>query len=492
MPEKLVEVIDNLGAPRVAVVGGFMVDRYVWGAVDRISPEAPVPVLKVTEEEDRLGGAGRVLHDIAALGAKVDAIGVVGDDSPGHFFVNRLESLGIGTSGLIVDRNRRTTLKMRLMARAQHAYRVDYDTDVGYSSLVEKRFLNKVVKKLAHLDALLISDYSRQLPSDRLIQRIINAAGRAGVPVLVDPARGADYSRYRNATVITPNRYEAAEAVAANLETLHDVEKAARRLVRSHGLQAAVITLDKDGLMVFSRRGKPVHVPTRPRAVYDVTGAGDVVLAVLGLVVAAGHDVVTAARIANAAAGIEVEKMGAVPVTLNELRLGMADLQQLAATKLKRVNELVPILNEHRARKEKVVLTNGCFDLIHAGHIAYMNFARAQGDVLVVGLNSDRSVRAIKGRGRPIQGEIERAMVLASLAHVDYVVIFSENSVLNLIKTLQPDVLVKGADYRERDVVGAGFVKGRGGKVVLAPYVNGMSTTDVIGKVLDRYGNKKG
>ena len=487
----MLENVTKLGCPRIMVIGGFMVDRYVWGDVERISPEAPVPVLKVTREEDRLGGAGRVLHALATLGAKPEAVGVLGADRPGDFFASFLRDLGVGTKGLTITPKRRTTLKARLMTRAGHAYRVDYETNAPYGDRIENRMIGYVERSLRRLDALLISDYHNALPSDGAITAIIKAARRAKVPVLVDPARCADYQRYRGATVLTPNRLEAGQATGTRLRDIKSVEKAAELLVKNCAIQAVAITLDKDGILVKKRRGAAVHIPTRPRAVYDVTGAGDQVLSVMGMALGAGMDVVDGARLANAAAGVEVEKMGAVPVTLNELKKEFADTQHISLTKVKTLDELAPIIEEQRRRGMKIAFTNGCFDLIHAGHISFLRFARGQGDLLVVGVNADSSVRAYKGPDRPIQGEKERAMILASLSDVDYVVIFSEKKPLRLLRKLKPDCLIKGSDWRGRGgIVGADIVESYGGKAIFAPIVKGLSTTNVIGKVLDKYGSR--
>jgi D-beta-D-heptose 7-phosphate kinase/D-beta-D-heptose 1-phosphate adenosyltransferase len=488
--DKLLKILDNLGTPSLLVVGGFMVDRYVWGDVERISPEAPVPVLRVKREEDRLGGAGRVLHDLATLHARTHAVGVVGNDASGKYFRGALKRLKIDCDGLVSQDGHPTTLKVRLVARVQHVYRVDYQSDGPYSATVEERLLRHVERKLPLVKAVLISDYHSCLPATRTIQEMLRLARKAGVPALVDPARGADYRRYRRASVITPNRSEAASASGIAIHGLADAKAAARKLLCQLELDAVVVTLDKDGLLVVPRKGDPEHLPTRPRAVYDVTGAGDMVLALLGLAMAGGAGLREAAALANVAAGIEVEKMGAVPVTLNEIRSELADPEQAAVSKIKTPQEMIPILDEHRRRGETIAFTNGCFDLIHAGHISYLRFSRAQGDLLVAGLNSDRSVRALKGKDRPIQSQKERALILASLADVSYVVIFDEKTPLRLIKRLKPDVLIKGADWRDKGVVGAEFVEERGGKVVFAPYLDGLSTTDMIGRVLEKYGSK--
>jgi len=488
----MIEIIEKLGRPNIIVVGGFMVDRYVWGEVNRISPEAPVPILRVNSEEDRPGGAGRVLHALSTLGAKGEAIGILGDDDPGRYFTSFLKTIGVGVKGLIVAKNRRTPLKMRLMTQVQHAYRVDYDTNEAYDEKHEKQMIAYAERAIKKADALLISDYNKALPSKNALLAIIGLARKAKVPVLVDPARDADYGRYRGATVITPNRLEAGNATGIKLDNLKIVGKAAGRIIKDFGIRNAVITLDKDGILVMKKNGAAVHVPTRPRAVYDVTGAGDEVLSVMGMAIAAGNSVINAARLANAAAGIEVEKMGAVPVTLNELKMEIADTQQISVTKLKTLEELAPIIEEQRRRGLKIVFTNGCFDLIHAGHISFLRFARSHGDVLVVGLNSDASVRAIKGENRPIQNEKERAMILASLSDISNVIIFNEKKPIRLIRKIKPDVLVKGSDWQGRGgIVGAEIVESYGGKAIFAPIVQGLSTTNVIDKVLGNYANKK-
>ena len=483
MPEKLVEILEKLGRPRVLVVGDVILDRYVWGAVDRISPEAPIPVLAVTKEDTSLGGAASVVQDLVALGVRVTCAGVVGDDAAGATFRRLLRGAGVSDAGIISCPGRQTTTKTRVIAHKQQMLRVDREDTGALSAGVVAKVAAFVAGHLRTAQAVIISDYGKGLVTRPLVARIAAAAKRASVPVVADTAKQADFSKYRGVAAITPNRSESELATGMKIPTVDAARPAAAKLLRELECDAVLMTLDKDGIAVLDRRGRFTHVPTRPRTVFDVTGAGDMVISVVAAVVAAGGGWVDAARLANVAAGIEVQRIGCQPIPKDEILRAIRREHALASDKMKSPRELLSVLAEHRRRRERVVFTNGCFDLLHLGHAKYLEFARGLGDVLVVGLNSDRSVRRIKGPDRPVVGENERAQMLAALGDVSWVVLFDEDTPDALIRAVRPDVLVKGEDWRHKGVVGREFVESYGGEVILAPLVKGKSTTNIIERI---------
>jgi len=485
MPEQLVHILESLGRPRILVVGDMMLDRYVWGDVDRISPEAPIQVLNVTNEESKLGGAASVVNNLFVLGAEVLSCGVVGDDPPGGAFRRMLREMGLDDSGIFVLPGRKTTVKTRMIAHKQQVLRVDHEDTEELPEKTVAKVAAFVEKHVRGTDLIILSDYGKGLVTAGLVARIARAAKGAHVRVLADTAKQPDFSRYRGLTAITPNRSESELATGLRISTIDEARAAARKLLADLELDAVVMTLDRDGIALLERPGKFTHVPTRPRAVYDVTGAGDMVISVLGMVLSAGHGYVEAAKLANVAAGIEVMRVGVQPLSRDEIIRAIRHEHAIAADKMKTREELLGILDEHRRRRERIVFTNGCFDILHLGHAKYLEFARGLGDVLVVGVNSDRSVRKIKGPYRPICPENERAQMLAALGDVSYVVLFDEPTPETLIRQVRPDVLVKGEDWKEKGVVGSEFVKSSGGEVVLAPLVKGKSTTDIIRRVLE-------
>jgi len=487
MPEKLLETIRNLGRPRIVVVGDFMLDCYVYGDALRISPEAPVPVLKVTQTEYSCGGAGSVAVDLAALGSRAFCIGLVGDDRNGEILREKLRLAGVELGGLLTVEDRPTTSKQRVVGLAQHRHRqqlmrIDEESSQPITQQQRATLLETYRRELASAKLVCLQDYNKGLLSAGLCREMIGLARKAEKKVLVDPCLSSDYSKYRGATLITPNRREAAAAVGGVLENEQDCARAAERLYDGLGLEAVVITLDREGAYLQTA-SEHAMVPTRPRSVYDVTGAGDMVLAMLAVALAAGDDYVTAVRLANIAGGIEVEKFGAAAVSVEEIANEIVHEHRQANCKVRSVDSLAGQLERCRNDKQTVVFTNGCFDVLHRGHIEFLRFCKGQGDLLVVGLNSDGSVKMIKGQGRPINNASDRAAVLAGLESVDYVTFFEQPDPLELIKKLRPDVLVKGQDWAERGVVGREFVQSYGGRVVLAPLVEGKSSTATINKI---------
>jgi D-beta-D-heptose 7-phosphate kinase / D-beta-D-heptose 1-phosphate adenosyltransferase len=483
---ELIELVQRLGQPRVLVIGDLMLDRYVWGDAERISQEAPVILLHADHREERLGGASSVATLLRALGARVSLAGVVGADADGARLRRMLLDLGVDDEAVLNDPDRPTTVKERYIGRAQHRHpqqmiRVDYETRALLSGPRESELLQALTRQLRRVDVVLISDYDKGVCCPGLLAAVIAAARGVGLRVVADPIRGGDYRKYHGCSAVTPNRLEAGLATGVAIATSAEALTAADKLREQLDLEAAVVTLDKEGMALSHSDGRRTIFPTRPRQVYDITGAGDMVLAVLGMALAAHADYEPAIRLANVAGGLEVERIGVTTVTRDEI---IRDLLQTgsrggegAADKLRPREVLVQELTTRRRLGQRVAFTNGCFDLLHAGHVQYLQEARAQADLLVVGLNSDASVRGLKGPGRPVNPVEARAVVLAGLCAVDYVAIFEEATPLELIHELRPDVLVKGADYRREDVAGADFVESYGGRVHLAALRPGFSTT---------------
>lgn len=487
MYENLLKAITNLGSPKVLVVGDFMLDVYIYGDAVKISPEAPVPVLKITETEHRCGGAGSVAANLAALGAKAYCLGIIGDDPDSEILKTKLIDAGVNIDGLFKASNRPTISKQRLIGLAQHLHRqqlirMDRDPKQPFSDDLSESILAAYKDKLPDVDMVCLQDYNKGLLGDSLCRQMIRLANRANKKVLVDPCPTSDYSKYAGATVITPNREESSVAVGFELVDAATAAKAADYLFEKLQLEAVVITLDKEG--AYLKTGKEsLMIPTRPRSVYDVTGAGEMVLAILAVTLAAGCDYKTAVQLSNIAGGIEVEKFGTATVTIEEIADEIASQNRRTIGKLRTADSLLGELARHRRQKKTIVFTNGCFDVLHRGHIEYLKFCKQQGDIVVVGLNSDSSVRMIKGPERPINNEHDRASLLAVLEMVDYITIFTERTPIELIQNVRPDVLVKGEDWAVKGVVGREFVESYGGKVALAPLVENKSSTATIEKI---------
>ena len=489
MTKELIDLVQNLGQPRVLVLGDLMLDRYVWGDAERISQEAPVILLRADRREERLGGASSVATMLRALGARVMLAGVVGGDHDGGRVRQMLTDQGIDHEGVVSDAGRPTTVKERYVGRAQHRHpqqmlRVDYEDRRPVGDAVKDQIGLVVNSHLRKCDIVLISDYDKGVCTPGLLATVINNARALGVRVLADPIRSHDYRKYHGCSAITPNRLEAGIATGRLLNCHDEVFEAATHLQEKLDLEAAVITLDKDGMAVRHRDGRALHFATRPRHVYDITGAGDMVLSVLGMALAAGADYAQAVPLANVAGGLEVEKIGVATVTRDELlRDLMHATPALAPKKVLSPELLLQEIDYRRRLGQRVAFTNGCFDVLHAGHVQYLQEARAQADVLVVGLNSDASVRQLKGATRPVQPLAARSLVLSALQAVDYLTVFDEQTPIELIRAIRPDVLIKGADYRKDEVVGAELVESYGGRVHLACLHHGHSTTHLIEKM---------
>ncbi len=492
--DNLLNIISNLGSPKIMVIGDFMLDKYVWGEVKRISQEAPIPVISVSAEDVRPGGAGSVVNNLQTLGAQVLACGIIGDDAHGHTLMDIFRGMGVDVEGIGIDKSRPTILKMRFLGHLQTAgkgiqqlLRVDYEKTHLISEEIETRLAGYLRKNMPLCDIVLVSDMNKGLLSHSLLKTIVALSKKHNKMVIVDPKLMSDYSCYEGFTAMTPNRNETEIATGIKISDIDSLNRAGNKLTSSLSLEYCVITIDKDGMFLYHKNGSGKIIPTVPRAVFDVTGAGDMVLSMFGMVAGSGHSFEDAAILANIAAGIEVGKVGATPVSrseiLGELMVGRSQI----SGKIKDAEGIQGIVNEHRKKNEKIVFTNGCFDILHVGHIEYLKFARKQGDLLVVGLNTDRSVRSQKGPTRPFVSETERAKMLAALEDVTYVVPFDELTPLGLIKAVKPDVLVKGEDWKSAGAVGGEFVESYGGKVVYAPFVEGVSTTNIVSRIIKRH-----
>ena len=486
MYEKLLKTVTNLGSPRVLVAGDFMLDVYIYGDALRISPEAPVPVLKITDTQYSCGGAGSVAADLAALGAVPHCLGIVGKDLNGQILRKMLTDTRADISALFSLDNRPTTSKQRLIGLAQHRHRqqlmrMDQESVQPLAPEEYEKILQAYKEKLPHVDIVCLQDYDKYLLPPWLCEQIIKLAAQADKKIIVDPCLESDYSKYRGATVITPNRREASTAAGVDIKSPDDARMAAEQLAKTLKLKAVVITLDKEGAFLKADSISEM-VPTRPRSVYDVTGAGDMVLATLAVTLAAGCDYKTAVQLANITGGIEVEKFGTATVSVDEIIDEIVSRNRVKDSKVYPLEALVDELAWHRRKNQTIVFTNGCFDLLHRGHIEFLKFCKSQGHLTVVAVNSDNSVKTIKGPERPVNEQSDRVAVLAALETVDYITVFDQPTPLEAIEKIKPDVLVKGRDWAKKGVVGADFVKSYGGKVVLAPLVEGKSSSKIIEK----------
>jgi D-beta-D-heptose 7-phosphate kinase / D-beta-D-heptose 1-phosphate adenosyltransferase len=485
--DKLLELLNEFHRARVLVLGDVMLDRFVYGSVDRISPEAPIPIVTVDRSTDMPGGAANVVSNIAWMGAQATLVGVVGADSEG----DALKSLADATPGVqaefVVDPSRPTTLKTRFVADRQQVMRADRESKTPLSPSIAAKVLDCVRAALATVDVVVLSDYAKGVLTESITAQVIAEARAAHKPVIVDP-KIRQFAKYSGATVLTPNRVELQSAVGGECLSDGQIVAGAERILGQGICDAMVVTRGKDGMSVVGRGAAPVHLYTQAREVFDVSGAGDTVLAALALGLAVGGDLVDAAGLANIAAGIVVGKLGTASVTTAEIAavLNTHNGEQVSA-KVFSLERVLAQVHSWRERGFKVAFTNGCFDLLHPGHVSLLTQARNTADKLVVGLNADVSVRGLKGSSRPVQNEVSRATVLSSLKSVDAVVIFAEDTPIGLITALEPDVLVKGADYTIDQVVGADVVMARGGKVVLAKLAQGHSTT----KTLERFAAEK-
>lgn len=474
----LENVLATRGTPRVLIVGDLILDRYVSGDVARISPEAPIPVLTAKRSEEKLGGAGNVAANLVAMGAKVDVVGVLGEDGWGRALRALLEELGIETSGCAVDSTRPTIQKTRMMSGQHQMLRVDWEDARPVAGAAREALVASLPARVRAANAVVLSDYGKGVLVPDVIAAVITAARAAKIPVLVDP-KGDDYRRYRGATLVTPNRKEAEQAVGRKLAKLDELPAAADELINTADLDSAVITLGSDGIYWRDRRGDSGRVAAQARAVYDVTGAGDTVVAQLAFYLADGVPLGPAVELANQAAAITVARLGTHAVSRAELAAALAEHAPHRG-KVVRGTEVETLLAQWRREGKRIVFTNGCFDVLHVGHVDYLRFSKSKGDVLIVGVNDDASVKRLKGPTRPVNSIDDRMEMLAALEMVDAVTSFSEDTPAKIVERVTPHVLVKGQDWADKGVVGREWVEAHGGVVHLAPMVPGKSTTSIL------------
>ena len=481
--QRLAGEVERLRDTRVLCVGDVMLDRYIYGEVQRISPEAPIPVLKVRDERAMLGGAGNVVRNLSALGAQVSFVSVVGEDDAGREIAAMLGELGDVTSRLVIDKTRRSTVKTRYVGMSQQMLRADLESDAALSLSVQDEVIRHIQSLLLDVQVLVLSDYGKGVLTSDVCKVAIEEARDGNIPVIVDP-KGRNYYRYSGASVITPNRRELSEATGIALTDDASIVDSARGLMSQFGISSVLVTRSQQGMSVVDGETAVTHLPAEAREVFDVSGAGDTVVSTLAAALAAGLSLVDAAGLANVAAGLVVGKVGTAVVYRDELSAKLRD-RALASLedKVAVQHAAQDIVAGWRHKGLRVGFTNGCFDLLHPGHVALLGQARALCDRLVVGLNSDASVSRLKGPSRPIQPDIARATVLASLANVDLVVMFEEDTPAKLIEMLRPDVLIKGGDYTVETIVGAEFVQSYGGSVEIIDLVPGFSTTRTVEKM---------
>lgn len=463
--------------PNVLVIGDLMIDHYLWGSCDRISPEAPVQVIDVKKETTVLGGAGNVISNLVSLGAKVNVMSVVGSDDTATQLKQMLDEQG-AKSFLIEQKGRKTSKKSRIMASHSQVVRYDHESknDISFDSV--KKLYSKLQEKINAYDIILLSDYGKGVLTNDFTKKIIEYANKNDVKVIVDP-KGKDYSKYSGAYLLTPNKKEAELASGIEIENDDNLKEALQTIKDVANLEVSVITLSENGISILEDK-EVIVKPTVAREVYDVTGAGDTVLASLGFALSLGQDIYSSVEFANLAAGVVVGKLGSATVSLDEIEEYQASLHKSSIELgIKTFKEVKKISARLREKGKKVVFTNGCFDILHKGHVSYLNTAKSFGDVLILGLNSDKSVRKLKGETRPINPEEDRAYILSALECVDYVVIFDEDTPYELISKVKPDILVKGADYEGKEVVGSDIAK----ETKLVEFINGKSTTSTIKKI---------
>lgn len=463
--------------PRILVIGDLMIDNYLWGSCKRISPEAPVQVVNVENESTMLGGAGNVINNLNSLGAKVDVLSVIGENESSKELLDLLLNINVGTKYLIPQKNRITTKKTRIIASQQQVVRYDKESTDEINLESQNQLIEIFKKIIDNYDSILVSDYGKGVLTFNVSQALINIANKHGKKLLVDP-KGFDYSKYKGAYLLTPNKKEAGEATSEIIKDSKALLKVIKKLKKQCDLSISIITLSEEGIAIFDNNLR-IH-PTVAREVFDVTGAGDTVLAALGFALSCNQNIDEAVKFANLASGVVVGKIGSATTSLNEIISYESSLQNTTSEKnIKNWSEISSIVAELKKNEKKIVFTNGCFDILHIGHIKYLEAAKTYGDILILGLNSDKSIRSLKGENRPITSQDDRANIIAALNVVDYLVIFDEETPLSLIELVEPDILVKGGDYDGKKVIGQDFA----GELIIIPFVNGKSTTKIIEKI---------
>lgn len=485
----LLSALEKFPGTRVLVIGDLMLDRYTWGDAERVSPEAPVLLLRAETEEARLGGAASAAAMLRGLGAAVTLAGVVGNDASGRVLRVLLQDHDVGDELVLEDDSRRTTTKERFMGRtmsrqAHQILRVDSEQRHSLTPRVESQFVKAIAGAIANCAAVLISDYAKGVCTPHLLQQLIAVANEHGVPVLVDPGRGVNYRHYHGATVLKPNRIEAQEASRLPIHSPADAQKAGHKLRDKLACDAVVVTLDSEGAILCLADGRSETYPAEAHEVCDITGAGDMVAATLALGLGSGMSPEDAVRLANAAAGLEVQYQGVATISRDELVRHLRPQTAKGCGQTVALQDMLCLAQAYRAAGQKIVFTNGCFDLLHVGHVTYLQEAASLGDVLIVAINGDAGVRRLKGPGRPVISQSDRAAMLAALACVDHVLIFDEDTPHALLRAIRPDVLVKGGTTM--NVVGREVVEAYGGRVCVAANVPNISTTEIVETIRER------
>ena len=463
--------------PNILVIGDLMIDHYLWGSCDRISPEAPVQVVNVKKESSVLGGAGNVINNLVTLGSVVDVISVIGNDSVANELKSLLEKIDVPTSNLVVENNRKTSKKSRLIASQQQVLRYDMESIDDINENSHKQIIQTLETNIDKYSSIILSDYGKGVLTTNLTKEIIKIANKNNIKVLVDP-KGKDYSKYKGSYTLTPNKKEAMEATNIDIKDESSLIEALKSLKTQCELEVSLITLSEQGIAIFD--DELTIKPTVAREVYDVTGAGDTVIASIAFALGNNLDIKDAIYFANLAAGVVVGKIGSATTTLDEIYEYEYSLHKSNSTShIKTFDEIKTLSSKLHSQGKKIVFTNGCFDILHVGHVKYLEVAKSYGDVLILGLNADSSVRKLKGPTRPINTQDDRAYILASLESVDYVVIFEEETPYELIKLIKPHVLVKGGDYEGKEVVGQDIAD----ELKLVQFENRKSTTNTIKRI---------
>ena len=463
--------------PNILVVGDLMIDHYLWGSCDRISPEAPVQVVDISKETTVLGGAGNVINNLNTLGAKVSVSSVIGNDNNGAELTQMLSDIGVKTDNLIIQTGRKTSKKSRVIAVSQQVLRYDKESKNDIDSISVSNILNSLSSNIDEFNIVILSDYGKGVLTPELCQGVIKLCNEKSIKVLVDP-KGSDFSKYKGAYLLTPNKKEAVLASKIDIKDDESLKEALVKLKTECDLDVSLITLSEDGISTYEREVK--IFPTVVKEVFDVTGAGDTVIASIAFALSAGKSIEQTAAFANLAAGVVVGKIGSATVSIAEIEEYEASLHKSTSdAHIKSFDDISALVKRYKANGKKVVFTNGCFDILHVGHVKYLQVAKSFGDILIVGLNSDESVSRLKGPTRPVNIAEDRAYILAALEAVDFVVPFAEDTPHNLIKMIEPDVLVKGGDYEGKTVVGTEFAR----ELKLVDFVDGKSTTKTIQKI---------
>ena len=474
--------ISKFDQTHLLVIGDLMIDEYLWGKVDRISPEAPVQVVAVQSQDYTLGGSGNVVNNLRSLGARVTVLGVVGEGSDGQLLRDQLTAIGADTQGVVQESGRHTTKKTRIIAEHQQVLRIDRETRKDITRQTFNRIIKHAEKVIPDVDVILISDYGKGMINRTMIKKLVQIARKHHKTTIADP-KGLDFTKYAGVDLLTPNKKEATLASGREISDDRSLAEAGRILFEKSGSEKLLITCGKDGMVLFEKNGKPFKMGTKAQEVYDVSGAGDTVVAVLGLGIAAGHSFKQAVSLANSAAGIVVGKVGTAAVTSKELFEAINRTAADPVPKHKGLKALSELCRKLQKDGKRIVLTNGCFDLLHVGHIKLFSASRNLGDVMIVAIDDDASVKSLKGSDRPVIKATERVRILSALDSVDYVVVFSNKELDKVITSIRPDILTKGSNYDSDEVWGRDIVEGYGGRVELIPITEEISSTQIINTI---------